>query len=103
MWCIMKVEKINSVNSWQNAEQRKNTAVQYCPINNNAQISFKGGASGSTSNLLKRFRLLLRQLGNSMTEITEITNASIAAIGTGIIAPAVILISPGKGDKEDNE
>jgi hypothetical protein len=42
-------------------------------------------------------------MSEKMKDITEVKNALIAAIGTGIIAPAIILVSPGKGDKEDKD
>ena len=68
-------------------------ATQYAPSN---QVSFKG-------NLSKHCWLKLKNLSKSMTEITEFSNAAIAAIGTGIIAPLIILCSPGKGDQEDKD
>ena len=64
-----------------------------------SNISFKGG-SGEAA---KKFWFKLRRLGDQMKDITEIKNALIAAIGTGIIAPATILVSPGKGDKQDKD
>lgn len=97
MWCIMKVEKLNSTNSWQNAENRKRVVTNHYPVTSSGSVSFKG----DTSKLGKHFWRYLRQLGKSMNEITEIKNALIAAIGTGVIAPAVILVSPGKGDEDD--
>ncbi len=45
----------------------------------------------------------LKRLSAGMKDASEITNALIAAIGTGIIAPLIILVSPGKGDKEDKD
>ena len=71
-----------------------NYSAMSVPSNN---ISFKG-SSGEAG---KKFWFYLRRLGDQMKDITEIKNALIAAIGTGIIAPAIILVSPGKGDKED--
>lgn len=53
-------------------------------------VSFKGG------NYSKRFWLMLRQLSNYMKEPSEMTNAIIAAVGTGAIAPIAIMCSPGK-------
>ncbi len=71
-----------------------NYSAMSVPSNN---ISFKG-SSGEAG---KKIWFYLRRLGDQMKDITEIKNALIAAIGTGIIAPAIILVSPGKGDKED--
>lgn len=68
-------------------------ATECTPSN---QVSFKG-------NLSKHCWLKLKNLSKSMTEITEFSNAAIAAIGTGIIAPLIILCSPGKGDQEDKD
>ncbi len=65
----------------------------------NDSVSFKGGAG----DLGKKFWLQLRRLGNQMKDNNEFQNAVIAAIGTGIIAPAVILVSPGKGDEQDKK
>ena len=62
-------------------------------------VSFQG--AGNT--LAKKSMFAFRNLSEYMNNISEITNALIAAIGTGIIAPAIILVSPGKGDKEDKE
>lgn len=62
-------------------------------------VSFQG-IGGNTA---KHGWRILRQISDAMKEITEVKNAIIAAIGTGIIAPVTILISPGKGDKEDKD
>ena len=62
-------------------------------------VSFQG--AGNT--LAKRGMFAFRNLSDYMSDVSEITNAVIAAIGTGIIAPAIILVSPGKGDKEDKD
>ncbi|MCM1266053.1 MAG: hypothetical protein NC200_07625 [Candidatus Gastranaerophilales bacterium] len=74
----------------------KNNTFSKMPTN---QISF----AGSKPQLKKQMWLKLKNLSGSMNEVTEFTNAFIAAIGTGIIAPAIILCSPGKGDKEDKD
>ncbi len=63
------------------------------------KVSFQGGTSCAS----KRAWLGLRKLSNFMKDASEMTNAGIAAIGTGIIAPLIILVSPGKGDKEDKD
>ena len=65
-----------------------------------ANVSFTGGMADKAA---KYGWYSLRSLSKGMSEITEITNALIAAIGTGIIAPFIILVSPGKGDKEDKD
>ena len=67
--------------------------------NSKSNVSFQGGGSEFS----KRGWFALKQLSNKMKDASEITNAFIAAIGTGIIAPMIILVSPGKGDKEDND
>ena len=62
---------------------------------NTGAVSFKG-----VGNISKRFWFVLRQLSNYMKEPSEMTNALIAAIGTGAIAPFAIMCSPAK--KTDN-
>lgn len=81
-----------------NRTVKKSNYVSHLSVPN-SNISFKG-AGGDAA---KKFWFQLRRLGDQMKDITEIKNALIAAIGTGIIAPAVILVSPGKGDKEDKD
>ena len=93
--CIMEVGRINSVN---NA-----TASNRNPIKSSGYVSFKAAPSGGGSNIAKKSWLWLRHMSEKMKDITEVKNALIAAIGTGIIAPAIILVSPGKGDKEDKD
>jgi hypothetical protein len=66
--------------------------------NYSSNVAFTGGA-----NLSNKGWFFLRNLSEKMKEASEITNALIAAIGTGIIAPLIIMVSPGKGDKEDND
>ena len=63
------------------------------------QVSFTGGLG----NVTKRGWLFLRNLSTTMANPSEIINAVIQAVGTGIIAPLVILGSPGKGDKNDKD
>lgn len=77
-------------------KKAKNVAHGYVSNNN---VSFKG-ASGDFA---KKFWFNLRRLGNQMKDNTEMQNALIAAIGTGVIAPAIILVSPGKGDEQDKK
>ena len=62
-------------------------------------VSFTGGST----QLAQKGWFVLKKLANAMKNITEYHNAIIAAIGTGIIAPLIILVSPGKGDKEDKD
>ena len=91
----MEVGKINSINTNKSALRQTNPCTSKC-------VAFKAAPPApSYSNNSKKFWLILRQLANEMKDITEIKNAVIAAIGTGIIAPAIILVSPGKGDEED--
>ena len=54
-------------------------------------VSFKGA-----SNLTKHCWLYFRKLSEYMKEPSEMTNALIAMIGTGIIAPFAIMCSPKK-------
>ena len=56
------------------------------------KICFKG-------NLKQKAWLLFRKLSNYMKEPSEMTNAEIAAIGTGAIAPFAIMCSPKKKNK----
>ena len=91
--CIMEVGRINSINNA--AASNRN------PIKSSGYVSFK--AAPSSSNFGKKGWLWLRHMSEKMKDITEVKNAFIAAIGTGIIAPAIILVSPGKGDKEDKD
>jgi len=64
-----------------------------CPDGEQAGVSFKGNGS-------KKFWLMFRRLSNYMKDPSEMTNAIIAAVGTGGIAPIAIMMSPGK--KADN-
>ncbi len=59
--------------------------------------------TGATGNMTKKGWFFFRNLSDKMKDVSEITNALIAAIGTGIIAPLIILVSPGKGDKDDKD
>ncbi len=65
------------------------------------EVTFKGG-SGDFS---KRGWLVFRKLSDYMKNENEMTNAAIAAIGTGLIAPFAIMCSPGKKQncKEDKK
>ena len=81
-----------------NRTVKKANHVAYGYVSNN-NVSFKG----ASSDFAKKFWFNLRRLGNQMKDNTEMQNALIAAIGTGIIAPATILVSPGKGDEQDKK
>ena len=94
-WCIMEVRKINSISNIK-------PAVKQHQLNSVSAVSFKAKPP-TGSNASKKFWLYLRKLADAMKDITEIKNALIAAIGTGVIAPLIILVSPGKGDKEDKD
>lgn len=89
----MEVRKVNSFNN------AKVVSRQYVS-NTKQDITFKAAPSNG-SNGAKKGWLALRRLADAMKDITEQKNAYIAAIGTGVIAPVVIMASPGKGDKED--
>lgn len=91
----MEVRKINSFNTVAPALKKSSVSEPkyYEP-------SFKSNISNEAA---KKGWLFLRRLGSEMKNITEIKNAFIAAIGTGIIAPIIILVSPGKGDKQDKD
>lgn len=81
-----------------NRTVKKSNYVPYTSLPKN-NVSFKG----SSGDFAKKFWFQLRRLGNQMKDNTETQNAVIAAIGTGIIAPAIILVSPGKGDEQDKK
>lgn len=93
----IKVQEINNnYRSYRNFadssdEKSENTAksVQKLPSKGYDSVSFKkkGG---------KRFWLIFRQLSDYMKEPSEMTNAIVAAVGTGGIAPIAIMCSPGK-------
>ncbi|MCQ2754465.1 MAG: hypothetical protein MJ231_05390 [bacterium] len=68
--------------------------------NNNNNVSFKGKGFKKISDA---FWHGYKKLSNYMKSPSEVVNASVDAFGTGVIATAVIPISPGKGDKEDKE
>ena len=80
---MMEVGRISS-NSYVKPQlaQNPNTVTK--------SVAFKGVPSGS--NGAKKGWFYLRRLADEMKDITEIKNAVIAAIGTGIIAPLIILI-----------
>ena len=90
----MEVGKVNSINITSPAFKRN-----YADRRN--EVSFKAAPSAGSSGSGKKFWFMLRRLADQMKDITEIKNAFIAAIGTGVFAPTVILVSPGKGDEED--
>ncbi|MBR6099031.1 hypothetical protein IKP85_04720 [bacterium] len=84
------------------AAKSQTTRHAEIPLNTNSasdNVSFQGIGT----NISKKGCFYLRNLSDYMKDVSEITNAFIAAIGTGIIAPAIILVSPGKGDKEDQD
>ena len=101
--CVMKIDKIQEAYSASIANKtsvniRHASAVQNL-TNSADSVSFTGGIN----NLSKKGWFFLRNLSYTMKNVSEVTNAIIAAIGTGIIAPFVILVSPGKGDKNDKD
>lgn len=92
----MEVVKVNSITN-------SGFAPRQHSVKNNTNVSFKANPFGNSTGGGKKGWYYLRRLADQMKDITEIKNAFIAAIGTGIIAPAIILVSPGKGDKEDKD
>lgn len=96
---IVMSMKINSVNTngyqYQNVPLAERSANNHdiSHIDKNASISFKG-ASDST----KKMWLMFRKLSDYMKQPSEMTNALIAMIGTGAIAPFAIMCSPKKKD-----
>lgn len=80
-------------------KNNKNLAVAQTLENTVDRVSFKGSKNLTT----KYIKMPIYKLAESMKDVTEYTNAIIAAIGTGIIAPITIMCSPGKGDKEDKD
>ena len=99
----MQVQKIdNSVycgaSAAQNNEHGSYSTLPNNNLNNSTDsVSFKGNGIP----LSKRFWLNFRKLSDYMKEPNEMTNAAIAAIGTGAIAPIAIMCSPKK--ETDNE
>ncbi|MBQ8168648.1 hypothetical protein IJZ97_04440 [bacterium] len=96
---VGKIQQHLASNSRSSAPLKRQKATNFVKSTAANSVSFQG-ASGQLS---KKSWLFLRNLSESMRNVSEITNAVIAAIGTGIIAPAIILVSPGKGDKEDKD
>ena len=98
----MQVQKIdNSVYySSESSAAKEKIGAEYSKHSNISQLndkslakdtlSFKGGASNFTN----RCWFLFRRLSNYMKNPSEMTNAAIAAIGTGAIAPFAIMCSP---------
>ena len=91
----MEVGRINSVNNV--------TAYKQNPVKASGQVAFGAAPSSKTPKIGKKCWLWLRHMSERMKDITEKENAVIAAIGTGIIAPLIIMVSPGKGDAEDKK
>ena len=108
---VMKVDSVKNLNnkvefchlvSPQDGSNSQHTNVKkYEPHETINQVSFKG----SGGNFQKYCKLLFRQLSNYMKSPIEMTNAEIAFIGTGAIAPFAIMCSPGKKTacQEDKE
>lgn len=71
--------------------------------------SSKSVSFGANLNLTKKFWFHFTNLSDYMKEASEMTNAVIAMIGTGLIAPFAIMCSPKKkcahpqGEKQDKE
>ncbi len=100
--------KVNSVNNGVYPEKneiaafsvnKKRTAMSYASNNannNSNSVAFRG-------NLSKQFWFKFRNLSNYMKEPSEMTNALIAMIGTGGIAPFAIMCSPKKKSAQEQD
>lgn len=95
---IQNTINVNSSLAANALHRARSVAKPISAVSSAGNVSFQGA-----SQLSKQGWFLLRKLSHNMKNVTEMTNAYIAAIGTGIIAPFVILASPGKGDKEDKD
>ena len=108
----MQVQKINNsvYYSHENSAAKGKTGAEYSRCSNISHtndkslakdaLSFKGGIE----NFTKKSWFLFRRLSNYMKNPSEMTNAAIAAIGTGAIAPFAIMCSPKpkkKGEEVD--
>lgn len=89
----------NSRNIASNIQPKNRNVSRQLPDSAHTNVSFQG----RTNEFTKHGWYALRSISDKMQNASEITNALIQAIGTGIIAPLIILVSPGKGDKEDND
>jgi len=96
--------KVNSVKNsmYQNAGQVANlseerAAAKYSSAHLQSAPS-NPSFRGSGGDFSKKMWLLFRKLSNYMKEPSEMTNAEIAFIGTGAIAPFAIMCSPRKKD-----
>ena len=83
------VVKSNGLHSVQN--NIVSTAKGYAYNRSRKAVSF-----GMNTNVPKYFWLYLKKLSKYMKEPSEMTNALIAMIGTGLIAPFAIMCSPKK-------
>lgn len=107
----MKVQEVNNKFYLLNNTVQKvhvGTEQVSAAVNNPSNISndLKGAVSfkGNSSNFTKYFWYRFKKLSNYMKNDNEMTNAAIAAIGTGFIAPFAIMCSPGKKcNKEDDK
>lgn len=102
----MAVQRINSVyyssNNVPVIQEGKDikTAPSIPQVGNGTSdnVSFKG-----QSDAAKRGWLVFRKLSNYMKDSSEMTNALIAAIGTGVIAPFAIMCSPSKKTNDSSD
>ena len=80
-------------------EGSENKPTTTNPLISSDTVSFKRGSG----NFSKKFFHIFRKLSHYMKDPSEMTNAVIAAIGTGAIAPFAIMCSPAKktGDVQD--
>ena len=101
----MKVESVNNIvyQSPEDATTSKQTHVAAFKTNTIKQNVTSQNSIAFKGNFKKRFLLMFRDLSDYMKEPSEMTNALIAFIGTGAIAPFAIMLSPKKkGTKEEH-
>ena len=98
----MKVNSINN-NVYQTSHNNANVAGERAALTRGNKSSLKETSGsvafrGGESTLSKRAWFMFRKLSDYMKSPSEMTNAEIAFIGTGGIAPFAIMCSPRKKD-----
>lgn len=110
----MKVQKINGSVYCKNDAETLPSTIEHGKISDTKkslktnlvsepshdEVSFKGAGGGDFS---KRAWLAFRKLSNYMKDASEMTNAWIAFIGTGAIAPIAIMSSPARSKSKTGE
>lgn len=99
VYCNNEPVEIESEQAAAKAIMHNNPATQALNGLARDSVSFKGGNISAS----KRFWLFFRKLSDYMKEPSEMTNAQIAAIGTGGIAPFAIMCSPSKKTKTEED